>query len=250
MSSPVFSESTLETIKSKYAADVSGESMTLKGAVNKSIILFLTMLVPAAWIWWKIGSPEEWAGAGIKGYLIGSIIVAVLLSIAISIKPIWAQYLAPVYAAAEGVFIGLVSRFFEAIFPGIVLEASSITLLIFAGMLLAYRSGWLRATPMFTKIIVFATIGVGVFYLITMIMSMFGVQSFYQGNGTLSIIVSVVVAGIAAFNLILDFDLIDRSAAAGAPKWMEWYCGFGLLVTIVWLYIEILRLLAKLSSRD
>ena len=116
-------------------------------------------------------------------------------------------------------------------YDGIVMNAVGITLLIFAAMLLAYRSGLLRATPMFTKIIVFATMGVGVFYLITMVMGMFGVESFYHGSSPMSIGISALIAGIAAFNLILDFDFIERQSAQGAPKYMEWFAGVALLMS-------------------
>lgn len=247
MSSPVFSESTFESLRSQPYA---GETMTLKGAVNKSLLLFLTLLVPAAWIWWEIESGDPWIIANLRTFLFASLIIGFVLALVISFKRTWAPVLAPVYAAAEGVFLGIISMFFNEKFPGIVLQASTITLLVFAVMLIAYRTGLLRATPMFTKILFFAMLGIGLFYLVTMIMSMFGVQSFYSGNSTLSIIVSVVVAGVAAFNLILDFQLIDDQSKMGAPKYMEWYSAFGLLVTVVWLYIEILRLLSKLSSRD
>ncbi len=249
MSSPLFSESTFENLRAE-SQTFSGETMTLKGAVNKSLLLFVTMLVPAVWIWWELENQDPWITNNMRTFLFGSLIVGFIIALVISFKKVWAPALAPVYAACEGVFLGIVSMFFNKMFPGIVLEASTITLLIFGAMLVAYRTGLIRATPMFMKVIVFATLGVGLFYLVTIVMGMFGVQSFYSGNGTLSIIVSVVVAGIAAFNLILDFNLIDEQSKAGAPKYMEWYCAFGLLVTVVWLYIEILRLLSKLSSRN
>jgi uncharacterized YccA/Bax inhibitor family protein len=230
--------------------------MTLKGAINKCILLFATLLVPAAWIWVSTSQAEgntffnPFIFNNLKAFLFGSVIIGFILALVITFKKEWAPYLAPVYAAAQGIFLGLISSFFELMFPGIVMQAVFITLLIFAAMLLAYRAGWLRATPMFTKVLMFATIGVGVFYLITMIMGLFGVQSFYMGNSWLSIGVSALIAGIAAFNLILDFTLIDEQSRAGAPKYMEWYAAFGLMVTLVWLYLEILRLLSKLQSRD
>ncbi|MCX8483116.1 MAG: Bax inhibitor-1/YccA family protein, partial [Crocinitomicaceae bacterium] len=165
----------------------------------------------------------------------------------------WSPYLAPIYAAAEGVLLGSISMFFELMYPGIVIQAVGITLLIFAIMLSAYRSGLLRATPMVTKVIVFATIGVGVFYGIMMLMNLFGatsLASFYAGNSMLSIGISAVVAGIAAFNLILDFAFIEDQVEQGAPQYMEWFASVGLLATLIWLYLEILRLLSKLQSRD
>lgn len=248
MSNPILSEKAFQQ-NDQTVAGISGEVMTMKGTINKTILLFLTMLVPAAWIWWKMGGDPNQA-QGMVPYLIGSAIIGLIVSLILVFKKSWAPVLAPVYAAAEGVFIGLISMIYNFLYDGIVMQAVGITLLIFAGMLMAYKTGLLRATPMFMKIIVFATAGVAVFYLVNLVLGFFGVQSFYYGNSWLSIGVSVIVAGIAAFNLILDFNMIEEGAAAGAPKYMEWYCGFGLLVTLVWLYLEILRLLSKLSSRD
>lgn len=247
MSNPVLSEKQM----AEWAQGYQGESMTLKGTINKCILLFATMLVPAAWIWWKMGGDLEIAASmGLKTWLYGSAIAGFILALVITFKKEWSPYLAPVYAAVEGVFLGIISMVFNYLYDGIVIQAVTITLLIFAAMLLAYRTGLLRATPMFTKIIMFATLGVGLFYLVNIIMSFFGVQSFYYGNGWLSIAVSAIVAGIAAFNLIIDFNMIDEQSKIGAPKYMEWYSAFGLLVTLVWLYLEILRLLSKIASRD
>lgn len=247
MSNPVFSDKTFEALQGDYT----GETMTLNGAINKCILLFATMLVPAAWIWWYMGGTiETAANQGLKGYMWGSVIIGLILALIITFKKNLAPYLAPVYAAVEGVFLGLISMIFNQFFDGIVVQAVGITLLIFAAMLVAYRTGLLRATPMFTKILMFATLGVGVFYLINWILMMFGVSSFYFGNSWLSIGISAVIAGVAAFNLIIDFTVIDEQSKAGAPKYMEWYSAFGLLVTMIWLYLEILRLLAKLQSRD
>ena len=254
MSSPLFSEKAFDSARS---ATYEGE-MTVSGTVNKTIALFIMMILPAAFLWMKFGvqGGEGEAGLayafnnGLTGYMIGGMIVGFIASLVMMFKQSWAPYLAPVYAAAEGLFLGAVSLVFNTMYDGIVMNAVGITLLIFAVMLLAYRSGLLRATPMFTKIIVFATVGVGVFYLITMVMGMFGVQSFYYGSSPMSIGISALIAGIAAFNLILDFDFIERQSANGAPKYMEWFAGVALLMTLVWLYLEILRVLAKLQSRD
>jgi uncharacterized YccA/Bax inhibitor family protein len=249
MSNPILSEKSFEDARQSAAGTYSADVMTMKGTINKSILLFLTMLVPAAWIWWKMGGNPENA-QGLMGYMIGSAILGFILSMVLVFKKSWAPFLAPAYAAVEGVFIGLISMVFNYLYDGIVMQAVGITLLIFTAMLLAYKTGLLRATPMFTKVIVMATMGVALFYLINMIVSWITGNNWYAGNGTLSIIVSAVVAGIAAFNLILDFNMIEENSKAGAPKYMEWFCAFGLLVTIVWLYLEILRLMAKLSSRD
>ena len=249
MSNPILSEKSFENARQATSGVYSGEVMTMKGTINKSILLFITLLVPAAWIWWKMGG-DPTAAEGIKGWLIGSAILGFVLSLVIIFKKSWSPVVAPLYAAVEGVFLGLVSMFFEYMYPGIVMEAVGVTLLVFAAMLVAYRTGLLRATPMFTKVIVMATLGVALFYLINMIVTWITGNNWYAGSSTLSIIVSAVVAGIAAFNLILDFNMIEEGSKSGYPKYMEWFCAFGLMVTIVWLYLEILRLLSKLNSRD
>jgi uncharacterized YccA/Bax inhibitor family protein len=249
MSNPILSEKTFEKTRQATAGVYSGDVMTMKGTINKSILLFVTLLIPAAWIWWKMGGNPETA-EGLKGWMIGSAILGFVLSLVIVFKKSWAPVIAPLYAAVEGVFLGLISMVFDYIYPGIVMEAVGVTLLVFAAMLMAYRTGLLRATPMFTKVIVMATLGVALFYLINMIVTWVTGNNWYAGSSTLSIIVSAVVAGIAAFNLILDFNMIEEGSKSGFPKYMEWFCAFGLMVTIVWLYLEILRLLAKLQSRD
>ncbi len=249
MSNPILSEKTFEKTRQATAGVYSGDVMTMKGTINKSILLFITLLIPAAWIWWKMGGNPETA-EGLKGWMIGSAILGFVLSLVIVFKKSWAPVIAPLYAAVEGVFLGLISMVFDYIYPGIVMEAVGVTLLVFAAMLMAYRTGLLRATPMFTKVIVMATLGVALFYLINMIVTWVTGNNWYAGSSTLSIIVSAVVAGIAAFNLILDFNMIEEGSKSGFPKYMEWFCAFGLMVTIVWLYLEILRLLAKLQSRD
>ena len=250
MSSPLFSEKAFSATRSgSYEG-----SMTLKGTVDKSIVLFLTLLAPAVWIWNKMGGDPEYAiNNGVQTYMYGGLIIGLISILIMSFKKSWSPYLAPVYAAAEGVLLGALSMFFEAMFPGIVMQAVAITMGIFALMLVLYKTNVLRATPMFTKVIYIATAGVGVFYLLMMVLNLFGVHglsSFYAGSSPMSIGLSVLIAGIAAFNLIMDFNFIEEASNAGAPKYMEWYAGVGLLATLIWLYIEILRLLAKLQSRD
>lgn len=250
MSSPLFSEKAFSATRSgSYEG-----SMTLKGTVDKSIVLFLTLLAPAVWIWNKMGGDPEYAiNNGVQTYMYGGLIIGLISILIMSFKKSWSPYLAPVYAAAEGVLLGALSMFFEAMFPGIVMQAVAITMGIFALMLVLYKTNVLRATPMFTKVIYIATAGVGIFYLLMMVLNLFGVHglaNFYAGSSPMSIGLSVLIAGIAAFNLIMDFTFIEEASNAGAPKYMEWYAGVGLLATLIWLYIEILRLLAKLQSRD
>jgi uncharacterized YccA/Bax inhibitor family protein len=161
--------------------------------------------------------------------------------------------LAPLYALLEGLFIGGISAIFNAMFaknyPGLVMQAVGLTFGVAIAMFLLYNFRIIRATEKFKSVIIASTLGIGIFYLITLVLNMFGVNvSFMYDNSLLSIGISLFVVAIAALNLIMDFDMIEQGAERGAPKFMEWYGAFGLLVTIVWLYIEILKLLSKLSS--
>lgn len=258
MSSPLFSDKVFDSVRSSSYEG----SMTVKGTINRTFLLFITLIVPAFWIWFKmlgdanapaIDNYQYAIQHGIFGYMMAGLIIGLITMLVMMFKKSWSPVLAPVYAAAQGLVLGALSMFFELQYPGIVMQAVSITLLIFAIMLVAYRTGALRATPMFTKVLMFATFGVMAFYGIMMLMNLFGASSlmnFYAGNSGLSIGISVVVAAIAAFNLILDFTFIEQQANYGAPKYMEWFAGVGLLATLIWLYIEILRLLSKLQSRD
>jgi uncharacterized YccA/Bax inhibitor family protein len=254
MSNPFFSETAFSRSREESYSD----SMTVSGTVNKTIFLFAMMVIPAALLWMDMGvqGGEGESGIsyafnnGLSKYMFGGMITGLVASLVMMFKKSWSPVLAPIYAVGEGLFLGAVSLIFNAAYDGIVMNAIGITLLVFTIMLLAYRSGLLRATPMFTKIMIFATAGVGLFYLVIMIMSMFGVSNFYYGNSMFSIGLSAVIAGIAAFNLIMDFAFIEEQSKYGAPKYMEWFGGVALLMTLIWLYLEILRLLAKLQSRD
>jgi uncharacterized YccA/Bax inhibitor family protein len=185
--------------------------------------------------------------------LIGSVIIGLVLAIAISIKPNLAPTLAPVYAIVEGVVLGAITALFESQpgLEGIAFQAAVGTFGVLAVMLVLYRTGVVRVTQRFRMVVLAATGAIFLTYLLSFVFSLFGSGfGFIQGNSMLSIGISVVVIGVAALNLALDFDFIERGAQAGLPARMEWYAAFGLLVTLVWLYLEILRLLAKLNSRD
>ena len=167
-----------------------------------------------------------------------------------SFKPAWSPYTAPAYALFEGVFLGAISGFFDSMYPGVAIQAVLLTCGTFICLLLAYRSGLIKATENFKLGIVAATGAIGLIYLASFILGMFHIQiPLIHDNGIVGIGFSLVVVVIAALNLVLDFDFIEQGEAKGAPKYMEWYASFGLLVTLVWLYIEILKLLVKLSSR-
>ncbi len=225
-----------------------GQVMTIQGAINKTVLLLIMVMIPAMWTWNKFmqGSPQAAIPLAIGGAFGGLIFCLITC-----FKKEWSAVTAPIYALCEGLFIGAISAIFEYQIHGIVLQAALLTFGTLFAMLAAYRSGWIRATEKFKLGITAATGGIFFLYLASWILSMFGVQmSFLYSSSLLSIGISCVIVIIAALNFILDFDLIEQGAAVGAPKYMEWYAGFGLLVTLIWLYFEILKLLSKLNSRD
>jgi len=221
-------------------------TMTIEGTATKTAIL-LAVVVTAASITWNQflrGNPV------VMPLLFGGLVVGWITAFVTVLKKQWAPILAPVYAAAEGLFLGGVSAMCEASYPGIAVQAMSLTFGTLFGLLLAYRAGLIRATEKFKLGVFAATSGIFLVYLAGFILSMFGVVvPFYQAT-LIGIGFSLFVVVIAALNLVLDFDFIEAGAARGAPKYMEWYAAFGLLVTLVWLYLEILRLLGKLRGRD
>jgi uncharacterized YccA/Bax inhibitor family protein len=226
-----------------------GEAMTVQGTVNKTGILLLCAVGTAAWTWnifLHSHSPQAVAPLALVG-VIGGLIFA----FATIFKRTWAPVTAPIYALLEGLVLGSVSAILEVRFPGIAIQAVSLTFGTMVALLLAYRSGLIRVTDKFRLGVVAATGGIALFYVIQMILGFFGVHfAAVNGSGAMGIGFSVFVVIIAALNLVLDFDFIESGARAGAPKYMEWYGAFGLMVTLIWLYFEILRLLSKLRSRD
>lgn len=224
--------------------------MTERGTLNKFFLLFLLVMATASLTWGAYFEGKD-IGAWIMVGAFGGLGVA----IALAFKPMWATFLAPVYALLEGLFVGGISAYygnaFEKIAPGIIMQAVALTFGVVIAMYFLYRFRIIKATEKFKAVIITATMGIAIFYLIAIVLHMFNVDiPFIHQGSTLGIVFSVVVVGIAALNLILDFDMIEKGVEMGAPKYMEWYGAFGLLVTIVWLYIEILRLLAKINSRD
>ena len=229
--------------------------MTLNGTINKTILSFLLLILGAFYTWSKFFSVVDPAvGASlVYPYLIGGGIVGFILGIVTIFKKEWSQYTVPVYAVLEGLFLGGISAIVEARFAnqGLVLRAVTLTFGVFFIMLFLYRSNVIKVTQKFKLGIIAATGGIALVYLAGFIFSLFGVQfSFLYGNSMLSIGISLFVVVIAALNLVLDFDFIDRGSKANLPKFMEWYGAFGLMVTLVWLYLEILRLLSKIASRN
>jgi uncharacterized YccA/Bax inhibitor family protein len=220
------------------------EAMTLAGTVNKTGVSLLILVAFAAMAWNGVlgGAymPLLWLGLG-GGFVLALVTVS---------KKEWAPFTTPLYAAFEGVFLGVVSLFFNAAYPGIVFNAVGLTFGVLAALLAAYSSGLIRPSENVKLGIVAATGGIGLVYLVSIGLSFFGKSiPLIHGSGPIGIGFSLLVVGIAALNLVLDFDFIETGAQRGAPKYMEWYGAFGLLVTLVWLYLEILRLLAKLQGK-
>ncbi len=228
------------------------DRMTIEGAVNKSFLLIF-MLGVAAYFSWQSAYPggwEEQAVPLIPGWYFPAMLGGVVLGFVIIFKPTSAPYMAPVYAILQGATLGALSSIFEARYPGIVMQAVLCTIGTFLALLMAYRSKLIEATENFKLGIVAATGGVCLVYLLDMGLGFFGIRMPYiHETGLIGIGVSVVITIIAALNLVMDFDFIEKGAERGAPKYMEWYAAFGLLVTLIWLYLEMLRLLSKLRKR-
>ncbi|TQC99228.1 Bax inhibitor-1/YccA family protein [Moraxellaceae bacterium AER2_44_116] len=219
--------------------------MTIKGTINRLAMLLAMTVITAAWTWQRFTvDPSEAMLWAIGGALTGTVMVFALM-----FKRELAPYLAPAYALAEGLFIGAISARYDAQFGGIVFQAVMLTFGIMFAMLGAYSTGLIRATPMLVKTVVMATLGIAVFYIIAMVMMLFGAEPpLIYNSGPIGIAFSLIVIGIAAFNLIIDFDTIENGANMGMPKYMEWYGAFAMLVTLVWLYVEALRLISKLRD--
>ncbi len=222
------------------------QRMTIQGAVNKSAFLLVLAILSAAFTWNRFAENPGGAMPLVVVGAIGGLIMAMITCF----KKEWAAVTAPIYALLEGLVLGGISAIYNMQSHGIVLQAAMLTFGTLFAMLFAYRTGLVRATEKFKAGVIAATGGIFLLYMVSWILSLFHVNmSFMNGGGMLSIGISVFVVIIAALNLVLDFDVIEQGAAVGAPKYLEWYAGFSLLVTLVWLYLEILRLLAKLNSR-
>ncbi len=224
-------------------------AMTIQGTVNKSLIL-LGLLIASAFATWSMLSSVNAGSVGIL-LLVGGI-GGLILAIATSFKPNWAPVTAPLYAVCEGVVLALISAFFEMRYPGIVIQAVGLTFAVTLVMLMGYKAGFFAATPALRKGMMIAMGGLMLFYVVVMIAGFFGIKppAFISGGGPLGIAFSLFIVGLASMSLILDFDFIEQASKNGLDKRMEWYGAFTLMVTLVWLYMEILRLLSKLQSRD
>jgi uncharacterized YccA/Bax inhibitor family protein len=241
---PGLNDRTFSTLPRPALAD---ERMTLQGTINKSFLMLVVLLGCALWPWSQYMSGNT---AVIGPSILIGVIAGLVLALIISFKATLAPYLALPYAACQGLAMGALSAVFERKYPGIAVQAVALTFGVLASMLLAYKTGLIRATQRFRAMVVGATGAVMLFYLVTMVLSLFHVSvPFMYNSSALSIGLSLVIIAIAALNLVLDFDMIESGVAQGVPRYMEWYGAFGLLVTLVWLYLEILRFLAKARSR-
>lgn len=227
------------------------ESMTVKGTLTKSILLLLMVIAGAAYTWkiyYQAIDPSS-----VTPWMIGGLIGGLISTLIISFKPTTSPYMAPVYALCEGFALGGISASFNNVFahtaPNIVINAALLTFLTAFVMFIIFRTGIIKVNSRFTKIIIAATGAIALYYIATIILSLFGVNMAAFTSATpLGIGISLVIVGVAAFSLLLDYKFIEDAAYAGAPKYMEWYGAFGLMVTLVWLYLEILKLLAQFAS--
>jgi uncharacterized YccA/Bax inhibitor family protein len=234
----------------KNAERVTGAVMTIDGALNKSLLMMGLLVAIAALVWYGIASafiPENI----IFPLVIGSVVVGLILGLVMSFFHNTAPYLVPIYAAVEGVLIGAISLLFETMFPGIVLQAVALTLAVAIVMLVLYRSRLIKVDEKFRTIMFVAIAAIGIVYIISMVLSFFGTTIPYiHEGGPIGIAFSLIVVGVAAFSLLLDFDFMERMSKERVAEKYEWLAAFGLMVTLIWLYIEILKLLAKIRGRD
>ncbi|HEX4674749.1 MAG TPA: Bax inhibitor-1/YccA family protein [Steroidobacteraceae bacterium] len=221
------------------------ERMTLQGSINKSFLLLVVLLAGAFWPWsqYLTTGDASVVGTPLLVGALGGFILAMIISFKANLAPV----LSVPYAALEGLALGSISALLERRYPGIAIQAVGLTFAVFAVMLVAYKLNIIRATERFRSIVIGATGAIALVYIVSMVLGFFHVAvPLLNSSSPLGIVVSLVIVGVAALNLILDFDFIESGAAQGAPRYMEWYAAFGLLVTMVWLYLEILRLLSKM----
>ncbi len=225
------------------------EAMTVNGTVWATAALLVLVVLAGAWGWNQVDVTDE--SVSLPGWLFPVVLGALGVAILTIFKPDLARFTAPVYALLEGAFLGAISGLYNAAYDGIVIQAVGLTIGVFAVMLFLYGTRIVKVTEKLRMGVIAATGAVVLVYVANLILSLFGAEvPFLHDTGPIGIGISLVIVGIAAFNLLLDFDFVERGVAAGAPARTEWYAAFGLLVTIVWLYLELLRLLAKLQSRD
>ena len=245
-SNPVLSR-LADAARETLSTTASGDVMTRAGTAGKSIVLLALCAFSATFTWTQVaaGNTEVVMPALLVGGLGGFIMAMV-----VSFKPATAPVVAPIYAVLEGLMLGALSSLMNTRYPGIPQQAVLLTFAVALGVFTLYRMNILKATEGFRRMVVGATIGIAVFYLVNIVLSMFNVNMGYtMSSSPIAIGINLVIAGVAAMNLVLNFDDIDQAVRMGAPKRMEWYGAFGLMVTLVWLYLELLRLLSRLQGR-
>jgi uncharacterized YccA/Bax inhibitor family protein len=243
---PSLNKNTFSNVRG-FAFTETENMMTLQGTVNKTAILLSLALLSAFWVWRQFFIYES---PQVSMYLWGGAIGGLIAAMVAIYKPTTAPIVAPIYALLEGLFLGGISSFMEARFPGIVIQAVGLTFGTLFALLFAYKSGLIKATENFKLGVAAATGGIFMMYMVSFILGFFGMNvPFIHGNGIIGIGVSGFIVIIAALNLVLDFDFIEHGVKQGAPRFMEWRAALGLMITLVWLYLEILHLLSKLRSR-
>jgi uncharacterized YccA/Bax inhibitor family protein len=246
---PALKESTFLDLGSGAVVSRDGDAMTLNGTVNKTGILLLLTVLTAAFAWSQALTPAGELAPGFGVYVWGGAIGGLVIALVTVFKKAWSPVTAPLYALVEGFFLGAISAMYNHLYEGIVLQAVMLTFGTLFALLMAYRSGLIKATDNFKLGVVAATGGIMLVYLASIVLRMFGMNiPLIHESGIVGIGFSLFVIVIAALNLVLDFDFIETGVEQGAPKYMEWYGAFGLMVTLVWLYLEFLRLLAKLRD--
>jgi uncharacterized YccA/Bax inhibitor family protein len=249
-SNPALGSKTFEDAARGFggAIDVTNR-MTLNGTVNRTAVLLLCALASASYTWYSFMQTRDAGSVG--GLLMLGVFGGFIAALITIFKQSWAPVTAPIYALCEGLFLGGISAIFELRYPGIAIQAVGLTFGTLFTMLVLYATGLIRVSNKLRIGIIAATGGIALFYLLEMILGFFGINFVaVNGSGPIGIAFSLFVCAIAALNLVLDFDFIEQGVNYGAPKYMEWYGAFGIMVTLVWLYLEILRLLSKMRSRN
>lgn len=249
-SNPALSGRFLDGVGSRsYSAN---ETMTINGTAFKTMIAIALAMTSGVWTYVQVVAPGA-NPAGVMPFMWGGLIVGTVLAFATMFKPNWAPITTPVYSIAEGFFLGTLTGIISMRFPPVNIAGQAVALTggVLLVMLVAYQTGLIRVTERFRMMVTAATGAVFLLYMASFILRFFDVKIPYiHGNGMIGIGFSLFVVGLAAFNLALDFDMIDRMVGHGSPKHMEWYGAFALMTTLVWLYLEVLKLLAKLQSRN
>lgn len=245
-SNPTLPANTFSSLR--YTADRS-DAMTVSGTIYKTLMLLMLVMLAAGWTWMKFYQSGGNAAVVAPWIMVGAI-GGFVMALVTTFKKNWAPISAPIYAVLQGLFIGGISAQFEMAYNGLVIQAAGLTFGTLFAMLLVYQSGLIKPTEKFKMGVFAATGGIAIVYLVSFALSFFGIQaSFLYSSSSLSIGISLFVIVIAAMNFIIDFDFIEQGANQNVPKYMEWYGAFAMMVTLIWLYVEFLRLLSKLRNR-